>query len=142
MADRIASDNDSVSSHRLTLETAGRTSRPRLELPTDLAVDDGDVVRLTLDGGEYHARVQQALDGALELRGAFDNPRLAKSDDGVDRLAEWVDDSDVGAGRSVLLDVLTEGYHFGLREPGARVVYTVRDPPDESLSSIAESIEE
>jgi hypothetical protein len=142
MADRIASDNDSVSSRRLTLETAGRTSRPRLELPADLAVDDGDVVRLTLDDGEYHARVERGLDGALELRGAFDNPRLAKSGDGEDRLAEWVADSGVEPGRSVLLDVLTEGYHFGLREPGARVVYTVRDPPQDSLSSIAESLEE
>lgn len=142
MADRVSSDNDSVSSHRLTLETVGRTSRPRLELPADLAIDDGDVVRLTLDGREYHARVQQALDGTLELRGAFDNPRLAKSDDGEDRLAEWAEDSDVEPGRSVLLDVLAAGYHFGLREPGQRVVYTVRDPPEDSLSSIAESLEE
>lgn len=142
MADRIASDNDSVSTHRLTLETAGRTSRPRLELPDDLAVDDGDVVRLTLDGSDCHARVERSLDGTLELQGAFDNPRLARSEDGVDRLAEWVDDSDAEPGRSVLLDVLAEGYHFGLREPGQRVVYTVREPPDDSLSSIAQSLEE
>lgn len=142
MADRIASDTESVATHRLTIETVGRTSRPRLELPAELDLEADDVVRLTLDGSEYHTRVESNLEGELELRGAFDNPRLARSDDGEDRLAAWVDDSGVEAGRSVLLDVLTAGYHYGLREPGERVVYTARDPPDDSLSSIAESLEE
>lgn len=142
MADRISSDNETVSTHRVPVETVGRTSRLRVELPQGLDLDDGDVVRLTLDGSESHARIETSLDGTPEIRGAFDNARLARSDEGEDRLAAWLEAADVQAGRSVLLDVLTPGYHYGLREPGERVVYTVRDPPDSSLSDIARSLEE
>jgi len=142
MADRVPSDNDSISTHRVTLETVGRTSRPRIALPAAVEAADGDVVRLTFDGQEYHARVETSLDGTVEIRGAFDNARLARSDDGEDHLTAWVAESDVEPGRSLLLDVLTEGYHFGLREAGERVVYTVRDAPEDSLSNIAQSLDE
>jgi len=141
MADRIASDHEAVETHRMTLGTAGRTSRPKLELPETIEAGDGDVVRITLDGQAYHARVESGLDGTLVVRGAFDNARLARSDEGENRLIEWVEDADVEPGRSLLLDVLHDGYHYGLREPGQRVVYTVREPPKGSLSDIAESLE-
>jgi len=141
MADRIASDHKAVETHRVTLGTAGRTSRPKLELPDPIEASDSDVVRLTLDGQACHARVESGLDGTLVVRGAFDNARLARSDDGENRLVEWVEDAAVGPGRSLLLDVLHKGYHYGLREPGQRAVYTVREPPKGSLSDIAESIE-
>jgi hypothetical protein len=38
--------------------------------------------------------------------------------------------------------VLTEGYAYGLREPGKRVVYEPVERPDSSLADIAESLEE
>jgi len=141
MADRIASDHGAVETHRVTLGTAGRTSRPKLEFPESIEISDGDVVRITLDGQAYHARVESGLDGTPVARGAFDNARLARSDDGENRLVEWVEDADAQPGRSLLLDVLHDGYHYGVREPGQRVVYTIREPPKESLSDIAESLE-
>jgi len=141
MADRIASDHEAVETHRVTLGTAGRTSRPKLELPESISASNGDVVRITLDGQDYHAHVESGLDGTLVVRGVFDNARLARSDDGDNRLIRWVEDADVEPGRSLLLDVLHDGYHYGVRKPGQRVVYTVREPPAESLSDIAESLE-
>ena len=140
MTGRIASDNETVRTHRITLGTAGRTSRPELQLPESIDASDGDVVRLTLDGRAYYARVDAGLDGALLVQGAFENARLAREDDGENHLIEWIDDSDADPGRSLLLDVLYEGYHYGLREPGQRVVYTVREPPQGSLSDIADSL--
>ncbi|QSG06791.1 DUF7112 family protein [Halapricum desulfuricans] len=140
MADRIASDHEAVQTHRITLGTAGRTSRPELELPESIDASDGDVVRLTLDGRACYALVEAGLDGTARLRGAFENARLAREGDGENRLLEWIDDSGVKPGRSLLLDVLSTGYHYGLREPGQRVVYTVLEPPKGSLSDIADSI--
>ncbi|MEF8881251.1 MAG: hypothetical protein V5A34_01845 [Halapricum sp.] len=142
MADRVPSDHETVSTYRVTLATVGRTGRPRIELPEDVHVQEDEIVRLSFDGGEYHARVETSLDGTSVLNGAFDNARLARSDEGEDRLTEWIAGTDVEPRRSLLLDVLTEGYHYGLREPGERVVYTVREPPDSSLTDIAQSLEE
>ncbi|MCU4718467.1 DUF7112 family protein [Halapricum hydrolyticum] len=140
MADRIASDHEAVETHRVTLGTAGRTSRPELQLPESIDASDGDVVRITLDGQAYHARVDAGLDDTCHVSGAFDNARLAREDEGENRLVEWIDDSEAEPGRSLLLDVLSEGYHYGLREPGQRVVYTVHEPPQGSLSDIADSL--
>lgn len=140
MADRIASDHEAVETHRITLGTVGRSSRPELELPESIDASDGDIVRLTLDGRAYYARVVSGLDGTLLVHGAFENARLAREGDGENRLIEWVDESDIQTGRSLLFDVLYEGYHYGLREPGQRVVYTVREPPPGSLSDIADSL--
>ena len=142
MGDRVSSDHDSLQSHRLTLASIGRTSRPKLALPDGFDVNADDVVRLTIDGEEYHTQLTKSLEGDLEIHGAFDNPRLARdASEGTDRLAEWVEATDQDIGRSVLLDVLVEGRHYGLRSPGERVVYTVREPPSDSLSDIASDLE-
>lgn len=143
MSDRLPSDHDTVESHRVPLETVGRTDRYRIELPSVLSVEPDDVVRLSFDGTEAHAQIGASLDGTPELRGAFDNARLARdTDTGEDRLDAWIEATGLDAGRSLLLDVLVEGSHFGLRTPGERVVYTVREPPEDSLADIASRLDE
>ncbi|WP_226022083.1 DUF7112 family protein [Halomicrobium salinisoli] len=141
MADRLPSDHEAVETHRVTVASVGRTDRPRVELPDDLDVNEGDVVRLVLDGEEYHARVDAALDGSLVVSHVADNARLAREGDGENRLAEWVDGSEVALGGSAHLDVVTTGYKYGLREPGTRVVYSATDAPDSSLADIASDLD-
>lgn len=142
MADRVPSDHASVETHRVSLDTVGRTSRLRVTLPETLAVAEGDVLRLTIDDSDAHAQVRTGLDGHPEVRGAFDNARLARADEGENRLAEWLDAVGLDAGQSVLLDELVAGSHYGLREPGERTVYTVREPPSDSLADIASQLDE
>lgn len=143
MADRVPSDHDTVETHRVSLATVGRTDRYRIELPETLDLAPEETVRLSFGGTEAHARLSESLDGTLELRGAFDNARVARDPEtGTDRLAAWIDDSGLGAGRSLLLDVLVAGAHYGLRLPGDRVVYTVREPPADSLSDIARGLDQ
>lgn len=139
MGDRVPSDHDTVESRRVAVESVGRTDRLRVALPGTLDLSPDDVVRLSLDGEDYHAQVSESLDGSLELRGAYDNERLAREGDPEDNhLVDWLQSAGLGDGRSVLLDELVAGAHYGLREPGSRVVYTVREPPSDSLSDIAE----
>jgi hypothetical protein len=143
MGDRVPSDHDSVESHRVTVESVGRTDRRRLALPESLSVSKGDVVRLSLGGDDYHVQIRASLDGSPELRGAYDNQRLARDPgEGENHLEAWLDATGLSAGRSVLLDVLVEGDHYGVREPGSRVVYTVRESPSDSLSDIASQLDE
>ena len=122
MADRVPSDHETIETHRVRLGTVGRTSRPSIDVPDAIEAAAGDVVRLSFGGDEYHARVERGVEGTPQFRAAFDNARLARSDDGEDRLGEWLATADVDPGRSLLLDVLTDGYHYGLREPADRVL--------------------
>lgn len=137
----LPSDHDAVATHRARVARIGGTRRPCLRLPDGVAVEDGDLVRLTIEGTDYHARVVADREGRL-LRGAYDNRRLARTggDDGRadNRLVAWLDAAGRDPGTSVALDELDPGTHYGLREPGVRVVYEAVDPPDPSLASIAE----
>jgi hypothetical protein len=143
MGDRVPSDHDTVETHRAAVESVGRTDRLRVALPGTLDLSPDDTVRLSLDGDDSHALVSESLEGSLELRGAYDNERLAREDgEGDNRLLEWLRSAGLDDGRSVLLDELVAGSHYGLREPGSRVVYTVREPPAESLSDIADQFRE
>ncbi|SDZ95830.1 hypothetical protein SAMN04488065_1427 [Haloplanus vescus] len=142
MSDRVASDGEAVATYRARLARSGGTRRPCLRLPDDIDIEAGTIVRLVLDGTEYHARVESDAQGAL-IRGAYDNRRLARSDDeGTNRLVEWVRDTDRETGQSVDFDEVTPGYLYGVRVPGKRAVYTVTRQPDSSLSSIAEGLDE
>jgi hypothetical protein len=118
--------------------------RPRLdcsEIDASLPVDE--VVRLTLDGDTYHARVERTFEGDPEIRGAYDNSRIAREPaEGTDRLAEWRTRNGLEFGRSVLLDVVVSEHAYGLRVPGERAVYEVTAPPDDSLRSIARSLDD
>ncbi|MUV90896.1 hypothetical protein GJ629_14160 [Halapricum sp. CBA1109] len=144
MGERVPSDHDTVSSYRIPVESVGRTSRLRLALPSAVPVAAGDVLRLTLDGRDAHAQVTDGIEGGLQVRGAYDNARLARETDAdaTDRLREWLSAADRSAGQSVLLDELVAGDHYGLRAPGERVVYTVKRSPSGSLSDIAEDLGE
>lgn len=142
MADRIAADHDAVATHRTTVGRIGRTSRPRIPVPAAIEAAVGDVVRVSLGGEPSHARIRESLDGDRDLRGAFANARLARTDgEGEDALRPWLDDAGVAVGDPLLVDVVTPGYKYGLRRPGERVVYAATDPPSSSLTDIARDID-
>ena len=140
MVDRVAADNPSVETVRATLARAGRTDRPKIELPEAFPVPDGPV-RLVLDGQECHAVVDLSLDETLEIRGVYGSVVEARAGEDSDRLVDWVDDRDLGFGRSVLVDVVQVGHHYGLRAPGEHAVYETRER-DEGLAAIAEDVAE
>jgi hypothetical protein len=141
VSDRVASDGDAVTTYRARLARSGGTRRPCLRLPDEAAVESGDLIRLVLDGTEYHARVEADAEGTL-IRGAADNRRLARADgEGANRLVEWVRGTDRETGQSVDLDEVTPGHLYGVRVPGKRAVYRVTRQPDASLSSIAEGLD-
>lgn len=132
--------SDGVETVRVAIEKAGALGRPKLVVP-DGAMPEG-VVRVDADSETYHARVEVGLGGELELRGLYDNARLAREGSGENRLPEWVDESGLTTGRSALLDVVVDGEQYGLRAPGQRAVYRVVESPDEGLASIAERLDE
>jgi hypothetical protein len=135
---RVASDHEAVDTHRSSVERVGRTRRPRIPLPD--AVEAEGVVRLTVGGSRYHARVEQGLAGDRDLRGAYDNARLARTGDGENRLRAWIEAAEAD-GETVLIDVVTPGYHYGLRLPGDRTVYEPVDPPSSSLVDLARDLD-
>jgi hypothetical protein len=141
MSERVPSDHDAVDTHRVPVEAVGRTGRPRVVLPDEIDLQDGDIVTLALDGDAYEARVETSLDGDRTVTHVADNRRLARERDGENRLTEWVAEADVSVGGSAHLDVVTEGHQYGLRTPGKRVVYTATDAPDSSLSDIASDLD-
>ncbi|ELZ33946.1 hypothetical protein C474_03265 [Halogeometricum pallidum JCM 14848] len=140
MSERVPSDHDSVSSYRAKIARSGGTRRPCLRFPDEAAVEDGDLIRLSLGGDLYHARVDADSSGRL-LRGAYDNKRLARTPgEGENRLVEWCEETGRDPGSAVEVDELDAGYCYGIREPGKRVVYSVPDRPNESLADIAETL--
>ncbi|MEF8785922.1 MAG: hypothetical protein V5A45_08315 [Haloarculaceae archaeon] len=142
MSDRVPSDHETVTTHRTHRKQVGRTGRPRLPLPDALDVTAGDIIRLSFGGDTHHAQVVDSFDGGLEVRGAFVNARLARTEgDGENLLQAWVDDVGLSVGDPVELDVVTAGYQFGLRRPGERVVYRALDPPSSSLADIARDLD-
>ena len=141
MTDRLPSDHPAVDSHRVELDAVGSTGRPQVVLPPVLSCAPGDIVRLSLEGTRTHTEVVSTLRGADAVRRACRNRRLTRTGEGTDLLGEWLDNGGYEPGSTLLLDVLTEGYAYGLREPGARVFYEPTDPPDSSLTDIAESLD-
>lgn len=139
---RVPSDHDAVSTHRTHAKRVGRTRQLRVPLPADVDVATGEILRLSLEGETYHARVREALDGSRGVRGAFANARLARTDgEGENHLRAWLESAGVDADDPLLVDVLTPGYQYGLRRPGERVVYAAVDPPSSSLADIARDID-
>jgi hypothetical protein len=142
MPDRLPSDHAVVDSHRVELDAVGSTARPQLVFPPELSCAPGDFVRLSIGGTQTHAEVVSTLRGDIAIRSGHANRRLARTGDGDNLLADWLDGGGHGPGSTLVLDVLTEGYAYGLREPGERVVYEPVERPDSSLADIAESLEE
>ena len=106
-------------------------------IPTD------DVVRVVCDDVERFARFDLALDDETTiLRGVYDSPTHARSPGkGTNRLTDWLESAGIRDGGSVLLDVIEPAFQYGLRAPGTETVYTAKQPPNESLSSIAKDLE-
>lgn len=145
MPERVPSDHDAVDTHRATVERVGRTDRHKVVVPEAAAdaVPTDEVVRLDFDDATYHARVEQDLEGVPVFKGAYDTPSLARSPgDGENHLADWIAGTGVAVGDSVLLDIVTEGFKFGLRAPGERAVYEATEPPSDSLSQIARDLKD
>jgi hypothetical protein len=142
VTERVPSDHEAVRSHRTRVAEVGHTGRPRIPLPGVVDASVGDVLRLSLEGETHHARVRETLDGERDLRGAFGNARLARTDgEGEDALRPWLDDVGVSVGDALLVDVVTAGHEYGLRRPGRRVVYEASDPPASSLADIARDLD-
>lgn len=142
MSDGLPSDHAVVNSHRAHVEGMGRTRRPRVPVPDGVDVAVGDIIRLSLEGQTYHSQATEALDGDVDIRGAFGNARLARTpDEGENRFPAWIESVGLGVGDPVLVDVVTPGYKLGLRRPGERVVYEGTDPPSSSLSDIARNLD-
>lgn len=142
MSDRVPSDHETITSHRTHREQVGRTGRPRVPLPDALDAAVGDVIRLSLEGEEYHAQVTQSLDGGRDIRGAFFDAQTARTDgEGENALTTWADDVGLDVGDALVVDVVTPGYKYGLRRPGERVVYDATDAPSSSLSDIAQNLD-
>ena len=140
MPERLPSDHDALPTHRATLETVGRTGRFRVPLPE--AVDtDRDVVRLSLEGADAHARVETDLHGTPGIERAAPDAALARSGDGPNLLGNWLTEHGLTAGDTLVVDVLAPGYQYGLRRPGERVVYRVREPPRDGLRDIADGLD-
>ncbi len=131
--------SDGTETIRVPIERAGALDRPKLVVP-DGVVSEG-VVRVVADGTTYHAPIDRGLSDGVELRGLYDNARLARTGEGENRLPDWVAEKGLEAGRSVLLDIVVEGVQYGLRAPGERAVYETIDAPNDSLASIAEDLE-
>lgn len=150
MADRVGSDNPSVTTIRAALVRRGGTRRPAVAVPVEGGVTEQDgadapaptdgPVRLSIDGQWRHAPVGER-EGAWTLLGAYDNARMARERAGADRLAEWVDGRDLDIGRSVLVDAVEPGSAYGLRVPGEEAVYSNHQEPAEGLRRIAEDLE-
>ena len=144
MADRVSSDHPSVQTVRATAEptatglTVSIPADERERFPAD------EVVRVVLDGDERFGRIERALTGEeLSIPGVYDAPRLAREPgSGTDRLAEWFDAQSIPEGGSVLIDVVEPAFLYGLRAPGETAVYEAKEPPNESLSAIADELEE
>ncbi len=142
MTDRIPSDHETITSHRVSLSSVGRTSRVQVVLPDALDCDPFDIVSLALSGRNYHSQLTRAVSGDIVIMGAFANRRLARTAEGENQFQQWVADSGRGPGDSLELDVLRDGFAYGLRIPGERVIYEPPEPQRSSLSDIAQSLEE
>lgn len=140
--ERVPSDHPSVTTVGASVARSGGTTRPCLRLPAEFGLEAGDIVRLVLDGTQYHATVGEDSQGLL-IRGAYDNRRLARNPgEGENRLVEWSDASGRGVGSSVEVDEVDPGFFYGVRVPGKRTVYSVPKQPKDSLASIAERLDD
>ena len=143
MVDRVASDHPSVRTLDGTLVSHGPGSRAAVELADGGSIPTGEVIRLVVDGTERFAQPGSFAGGTVRLSGAFDTPEYARSPaDRTNRLREWLDRTELTIGRTVHVDVVDEGFKYGLRAPGERVVYDVPETPDDSLASIAAELED
>lgn len=147
MTERVTSEAVTTYRARIVRTGGGRGVR----VPDEVGLSPSDEIVVVIDGADRHARVGRGADGPV-LRSAFDTRtelRTVTSDaadepiaagDVPDRLGAWLDSLDRDVGASVALDELNAGRRYGLRDPGERVVYDLRETPDDSLQDIAERL--
>lgn len=141
MVDRVPSDHASLTTYRAEVARSGGTRRPCLRLPDEVELDGSDLIRVILDGDEYHARVRADATGAF-LRGAYDLKAEARDPAGAEnRLVEWLRSAGRGPDSVVEFDEVVAGDCYGVRVPGERSVYRVRESPSGSLQDIAENLD-
>lgn len=144
MAERVPSDHPSVSTVRARVERRGATTTTRVGIDAEDAdcFPDEGVVRLVIDGRTTHARARRTPDGRAAIDGAFETPSVVRDPGSApDLLAAWIEEADLGLGRTVLLDVVVEDFLYGLRVPGEDVVYEAHNPPSTSLADIAAQVD-
>lgn len=140
MTDRVASDTDAVETLRARIDRVGSTRRRCVRPPESAVPDPGSIVRVVFDRTEYHARVGR--DGlGPHLAGAYADRRLARTGEGENHLADWLETIDREVGDAIEFDVVLPDQLYGLRRPGDRAVYRVREGPRDSLTSIAEKLD-
>lgn len=138
MTERITHDHPTIETRTATIGRIGGTTRPEVRIEPGLGLETGQVVRLVLDGSEYRVLIEQS-GGRTVLRGAYDTPRMARSPGtGTNHLERWVADRSLDPGRTVHLDVVEEGFKYGLRGPGESATYTT-GRPDSGLADIADT---
>lgn len=141
---RLPSDSDAVDTDRAEIVRLGTARTQGIRLPETVSetLSADDVIRIVFDDTEYHALVAEDTRGLL-LRGAYDNKRLARTTgDGENRLAEWLRELGRESGNSVEFDTVVDGEQYGLRAPGERAIYTIKQGPRDSLASIAERLDD
>lgn len=131
--------SDAVETIRVDVDTTGSLDRPRLVVPEGQVPET--VVRVVADERTYHAPVERAISGDLEITGLYGNTRLARERAGENLLPTWLSNHNLSAGRSAHLDVVVDGEQYGLRAPGDRAVYHVVESTNDSLQSIAETLD-
>ncbi|RRJ28419.1 DUF7112 family protein [Halocatena pleomorpha] len=145
MSDRIPHDHPSIDTVRATIDRAGSMAHPKLVLPAEPSLFPAGIVHITLDGQQYRARIERSFDDTPEIRSVYDNARLVRDgarEQSVNRLREWFDEGDLDYGRSIHVDIIEPGHQYAVRRPGATAVYAVVPQPDQSLSDIADSLED
>ncbi|RQH03317.1 DUF7112 family protein [Natrarchaeobius oligotrophus] len=144
MADRVSSDHPSVRTVRATCTETSTDSA--LEIPADEsdAIPVEEVVRFVLDGEECFGRATRSLgNDGLTVYGVYETPDAARDPGSApNRLTDWIDAEDVRTGGSILVDVVEPDFLYGLRTPGETAYYDAYEPPSESLSEIARSLED
>lgn len=139
----VPHDHPSVHTVRATLERHGSGLRVAIPEGERERFPADEVVRVVVDGRERHARIESHLtEDRLFLPGIYDSPARARSGDSSDGLDSWADDRGRSAGDSVLLDVVDEGFRYGLRAPSESATYEDRSSPDDDLASIARQVED
>lgn len=124
-----------------SVERVGGTRRRRIVAP-GLAPPADDVVRVDVDGTTYRAPVDETTAGDLAITGAYETPTMARNRTGTDHLAAFIDDHDLDIGRSVHVDVVEDGFRYGVRAPGQRATYESTGKPKSSLADIARRLDE
>lgn len=143
MSNRLPSDSSAVSTARTKLIRRGGSRQQCLLLPAEFTekLSADDCLTVVIDSTECYSVVEQDARGLL-LTGSYDNRRLARTTGkGTNRLSEWLGELDRETGSSVCCDEIVAGQRYGLRAPGERVIYTVKQGPRDSLQSIAAELD-